>query len=180
MNCPKCKTNKLSHAVQVGGLIIPQCSHCRGLWFDKDELRKAKDEKIKNADWFDIDLWREKTKFHGKEGKRLCPRCRLFLWELNYGDSNIRIDVCKKCEGIWLDRGEFEKILRFVRDKSDYEVLYHYLNNLIEQGKEVFAGPEGSRSELVDFLMLLRLFQYKFATQHPMLMEVLENLPLGK
>jgi Zn-finger nucleic acid-binding protein len=177
MDCPKCKTNQLSDAVKISDLIIPQCSRCHGLWFGKDELRKAKDEKIEDANWFDIDLWREKTKFHGKEGKKSCPQCGLFLWELSYGDSGIRIDVCKKCEGIWLDRGEFEKILKFVKDKSDHEILYSYLHNLIEEGKEIFVGPESFRSEFADFLMLLKLFKYKFAAQHQTLSKILENIP---
>ncbi len=36
----------------------------------------------------------------------LCPRCRIPL-ELRRKDE-IEIDVCPSCNGLWLDRGEFE------------------------------------------------------------------------
>ena len=35
-----------------------------------------------------------------------CPKCGLGLEEINY--SNIMIDRCAECKGIWLDSGELE------------------------------------------------------------------------
>jgi len=35
-----------------------------------------------------------------------CPKCGLLLEEIVF--SNTRIDKCFGCEGIWLDKGEFE------------------------------------------------------------------------
>jgi uncharacterized protein len=39
-----------------------------------------------------------------------CPKCGQVLKEVEaYG---IRIDLCPRCEGLWLDRGELDQILR--------------------------------------------------------------------
>ena len=81
------------------------------------------------------------------------------------------------CNGVWLDRGEFKQIINYLKNKSDYEILHHYTKNLIVQLWEVFSGPEGLRSELGDFLMLIKLFNYKFVTQHHFLNDMIENLP---
>lgn len=39
----------------------------------------------------------------------LCPHCKV---ELKIADrSGIEIDYCPQCRGVWLDRGELDKIL---------------------------------------------------------------------
>ena len=44
----------------------------------------------------------------------VCPRDGATLVEVN--KSGVMIDVCPECKGIWLDRGELEKILQITRD----------------------------------------------------------------
>jgi uncharacterized protein len=43
-----------------------------------------------------------------------CPNCQSRLVEVDR--SEILIDACPECRGIWLDRGELDKIL--VRERS--------------------------------------------------------------
>ena len=38
-----------------------------------------------------------------------CPACGGQLVELER--SGVRVDACRNCRGVWLDRGELEKIL---------------------------------------------------------------------
>ena len=38
-----------------------------------------------------------------------CPSCAGELVELDR--SGVRIDACRNCRGVWLDRGELERIL---------------------------------------------------------------------
>ena len=42
------------------------------------------------------------------EGGVACPKCDGMLVETDY--ENIRIDVCSKCTGVWLDAGELGQI----------------------------------------------------------------------
>ena len=49
-----------------------------------------------------------------------CPVCQGHMREHN--KDGILIDSCTQCKGIWLDRGELEKLLAFARqDEPAYE-----------------------------------------------------------
>src|SRR5690349_12598227 len=37
-----------------------------------------------------------------------CPKCGSALEEIAFGD--VRVDKCFGCEGLWLDKGELEKL----------------------------------------------------------------------
>lgn len=39
----------------------------------------------------------------------LCPTCRVDL--VMSGRQGIEIDYCPRCRGVWLDRGELDKII---------------------------------------------------------------------
>lgn len=43
----------------------------------------------------------------------VCPNCQSGMQEINRNE--VRIDVCSGCRGVWLDRGELEKLLSGVR-----------------------------------------------------------------
>lgn len=190
MHCPLCKI-KLEKVV-LSGVEVDYCPKCLGTFFEEEELRWAKDEKDRNLRWLDIDLWKDQEKFKIAPLQKLCPWCRLPLYETNYGDSpvrqaqgdaerieasDIKVDVCNICHGIWLDRGEFKKIIQYLKKKADQEILSHYLKNLREEFWEIFAGPETLKEEIDDFLTILKLLNYKFAVQHPNITKIISNLP---
>lgn len=39
-----------------------------------------------------------------------CPRCNILMRQITRHD--ITIDVCKKCEGLWLDKGEIDELIK--------------------------------------------------------------------
>ncbi|TSC95085.1 MAG: hypothetical protein CEN87_97 [Parcubacteria group bacterium Licking1014_1] len=174
MNCPN--DNEKLEKVLFHNVEVDYCPECLGIWFDNDELRLAKDEKDKQLNWLDIDLWRDKAKFKISSSFKSCPACRVSLCQINYDSSKTKVDFCKSCSGIWLDRGEFKQIIAYLKTKADYEILRHYTKNLISELWEVFAGPERFREELSDFLTLLKLFNYKFIVQHPLLANLINNM----
>ena len=151
------------------------CPDCLGVFFDKDELAYAKDDKDGQLNWIDFDVWRDKARFAISPKTRRCPVCRISFVEVAYDNSSVKIDFCKHCQGIWLDRGEFKQIIVYLKKKFDYEILHRYAKNLVLQLWEVFAGPQKLREELEDFLMVIKLFNYKFVVQHPTLNSLIEN-----
>ena len=176
MLCPICKKVKLEQTI-LSGVEVDYCPKCLGLWFEEEELRWAKDNKDRNLRWLDIDLWKDDEKFKISPGQKLCPSDRLPLYEIEYGDSNIKVDLCNICKGVWLDRGEFKKIIQYLKDRADNEVLNHYLKNLREELWEVFQGPEDLKDEVGDFLAILKLFVYKFNTQHSAIAKIISMVP---
>ncbi|MCX6789636.1 MAG: zf-TFIIB domain-containing protein, partial [Candidatus Gribaldobacteria bacterium] len=111
------------------------------------------------------------------KGQKACPKDGVPLYEVRYGDSDIKIDVCEQCRGVWLDRGEFKKIVAYLKDKGNNEMLNNYLANLVEQGVEVFTGPGTLKEELADFISVLKFFNYKLPIQHPYFSELIKSLP---
>lgn len=175
MDCPN--DNEQLQKALFHHVEVDYCPDCLGIWFDKDELRNAKDDKDKQLNWIDFDLWRDKGKFQVSRGDKHCPVCRVGLQEVKYDGSKTKVDFCKMCGGVWLDRGEFKQIMNYLKRKSDYQILHNYSRNLVKQLWEVFSGPETFRSELEDFLTLLKLFNYKFVVQYPFLNSLIENAP---
>jgi len=175
MKCPLCKKS-LKKAL-LAGVEIDFCPVCLGLWFEEDELRQAKDQKDRNLRWLDIDLWLDEEKFKISPGQKLCPHCRLPLYETCYGDSRIKVDLCNVCHGVWLDRGEFKKIIVYLRRRADVEVLDNYLANLREEFGEILEGPETFKEELDDFLTILKMLSYKLLVQYPKISSIISSLP---
>jgi Zn-finger nucleic acid-binding protein len=49
-----------------------------------------------------------------------CPRCDTSILDERDRDG-VTVDVCRECRGIWLDRGELEKIIaRTTRELDEY------------------------------------------------------------
>jgi len=50
----------------------------------------------------------------------MCPNCNESMQEVRRND--VQIDMCPKCRGVWLDRGELEKLLHAAREvDQEYE-----------------------------------------------------------
>ena len=50
-----------------------------------------------------------------------CPRCDVEVLEERERDG-VTVDVCPKCRGVWLDRGELEKIIaRAAREPDPWD-----------------------------------------------------------
>jgi len=171
MECPVCKKS-LDKAIMLN-IEVDFCPSCLGMWFDKDELRQAKDKRDPALNWLDIDLWQDIKKFDISKGSKLCPACRMPLYEVEYDKSKTKVDLCNLCYGVWLERGEFKRIIDYLKEKSDYEVMYNFSRSLTQEFGELFVGPESFRSELLDFFTLLKLLSYKFSGKHPFIVETI-------
>ncbi|MDP2854278.1 MAG: zf-TFIIB domain-containing protein [Smithellaceae bacterium] len=84
--------------------------HARMEYEKKKKLDEEKNKNLKAAD-------REKLK---QLHYMMCPKCGMHLIEIDY--RNIKIDKCSECEGIWLDAGELEPIIKM--EKSGLDKLF--------------------------------------------------------
>ena len=50
-----------------------------------------------------------------------CPRCGMALAERTR--VGVAVDVCDGCRGVWLDRGELEKVLAALREEEQERTL---------------------------------------------------------
>ncbi len=174
MICPDCQSALLQ--VDFHGVKIDECPQCRGRWFDRDELRKAKDRTDEDLRWLDFDP------FAGDQGDPaaakgpLCPRDSIQMGSIAYEASGVRVDKCSKCHGVWLNHDEFEKIVRHLGTEVDSETAEEYRHEAGHQLAQVFTGPEGPLSEMRDFFAVLHLLRQRLGVEHHDLQGIIDHL----
>jgi Zn-finger nucleic acid-binding protein len=177
MECPKC--HKPLETVAIGGVRVQSCAHCGGTWYDKDQLRVLKDKESKgDYCWIDFDLWKDIGKFRARRQQRYsCPRDGLPMTTVHYGDTSIAADICCECRGIWLDKGEYEEIIRYLEKVVDSSSVGDYVNDLREEAVQLLEAHEGPLSAIKDLAKILYLLELRFVVEHPGLASAAASLP---
>lgn len=160
MICPKCE-NELTK-VKLENVEVDECKKCGGIWFDEDELLQAKDNKDDDLRWMDFEIWKNTDKFEFNEDSSFCPKCSKAMFEIKYENTDVTIDSCPECKGIWLDKGEFQHIIQSLTKELLNKNSGEYFKAVLDEAKEIFTGKEGFISEWKDFkaaarFMLLRI-----------------------
>jgi Zn-finger nucleic acid-binding protein len=82
----------------------------------EDRGKALEDEYFYHQEQELIEKMKAKLAAENKEASALkCPKCDGNLVESNY--ENIKIDVCNKCHGVWLDAGEMAQV--FHKEKGE-------------------------------------------------------------
>jgi len=175
MRCPKCDENL--EEIKINGVKVDRCGNCGGLWFDRDELRIVRDHRDENLSWLEFDLWKDKNKL-AVSGKSIdCPRDGKPLFKIKYGKTNVLVDVCLDCRGVWLDKDELDKIISALKAKISSETIPEYLNDLSGEVRELVVRPNQAEVELKHIMILMKLLEYRFVAQHPKILEIASVLP---
>jgi len=76
---------------------------------------------------------------------------------------------------VWLDKGEYARIIKFLDDAVDAESVGDYLRDLRDEFGEIVRGhPLAGLKGIEKVLYLLEL---RFFVQHPQLMSGVQSLP---
>lgn len=166
MKCSRCGSDL--RLTRIRSIKVHRCPQCSGTWCGASELRLLKDrENHGDYRWIDFDLWREKEKFlAGKQERLPCPNDGQSMISVRYGASPVRVDICTKCKGVWLDGGEYEKILEYLETVVDTETVAGYLSDVKDEFVEILTGKESVASGLADLGKVLYLLQLRFMVQH--------------
>lgn len=174
MLCPRCRTELATRSTD--GIEIDECPGCQGIWFDADELRRVKDEKDKDLNWMDFELWKHAEQFRVQARPVTCPSCSSELVTIDYHETGVEIDHCTHCRGVWLDGGELERIIESLSRELVSKDVKGYLKASLEEAKELFTGSEGFLSEWRDLSTVLRMLQYRLLSNNPKLGSALAEI----
>lgn len=178
MTCPNCQ--KELQPVDLKGIIIQECPDCRGKWLKRDQLRLAKDRQDDHLRWLDFDPFgKDVEKLSVSSAGKTCPECDRTMSSLAYRQSEIVIDKCPHCEGVWLDHGELARIIKYLEGILKSETAKEYLKDSFKQFIEIFKGKEGVISEAKDFLAVFYLLRLRTAVDHPKLAQASEYIYRG-
>ena len=106
MKCPKCETTSLE-AREFKGIEVDCCPQCRGIWFDQDELPHFLG--LTRSELRSLQSGKLDEQLNRKQGR--CPRDESQLLRVySPRNTDVVIDSCVTCNGIWLDDGELKKL----------------------------------------------------------------------
>lgn len=161
-----------------GSVVVEKCPICQGLWFEKGELRQAEESEGLDEIWKDFELWTDHDAFETKWSSRKCPVCSKKMAVITYGHTAVKIDYCLEDHGLWLDQGEFERIIDALHKEMLTKSLPEYISVSLDEAKEIITGDKGVIQEWKDFSTVFRLLEYRILVDNPKLMDVL--IALGK
>ena len=131
VRCPICRSDTLKECqVKNSAVKIDICTQCKGIWFDSAELEKIEPTAAKEL----------APPMNAPPGSKVCPRCAQPLVQSQYPQTFVKVDMCRRCNGLWLEAGELTEI-RAVR------------KGLAQGGKlEEYAPVPGVKGALLRFI----------------------------
>ncbi|MBU1537178.1 zf-TFIIB domain-containing protein [Myxococcota bacterium] len=124
MRCPH-DGSTMGKRIYEADIEIDQCPDCMGIFLDTDELQEIQSTVEKNYD-------AKKLKRPDKaaaafevqrqlESKPIqCPNCEETMSKKEHGfTSQIVVDICPFCRGLWLDAGELEALEIFFEKQRE-------------------------------------------------------------
>ena len=155
LKCPRCREDM--EVLRLGATVTRACAACGGLWLDPESLQKL------------CDAREERTSIDGTLSARVpttvvspdvvkyipCPSCGKLMNRSNFAHSSgVVIDVCKH-HGVWLDRGELQRVIAFVESGGLALAREHQKEQLAEEQRRLLAlksfGPGGMMGEAAGY-----------------------------
>ena len=106
LKCPVCPDTLLVKHDE-NGTTVDYCENCGGLWLEEGELNK-----ITRPHDGDIEFSIHEHAGEGEPTEKICPVCSdKPLVTKNFIEySDIKIESCDTCGGVWLDKGELDAV----------------------------------------------------------------------
>jgi Zn-finger nucleic acid-binding protein len=102
-DCPKdwVPLRRERRDVMLSDVEVDACPKCEGIFLDRKEIKALTGSS---------DLHKLLTKYLGldSDSQLICPNCGGLMDAEDAGD--VRVDVCIKCHGVWLDAGELKRL----------------------------------------------------------------------
>ena len=127
MKCPNCGSHLAERKIR--SFPVHCCMGCDGVWASREVFVylgnilswDLQPPKGRMATLFrPIKVGRATPSRHA----RICPQCAVSMKQFNYAyDSNIFLDRCPDCGGIWADAGEMLQVARHLKPDLDREII---------------------------------------------------------
>lgn len=133
MKCPVCSVELSPYS--YGCQTIDICPQCGGIWFDSTELSAVAKDMIQKDVVQDQEaaaaFQSGSEPANGEELKKFCPRCGILTEVFNYCyDSNVFLNKCPSCHGLWADREELERVAQHLKGNP---VVNKYVGSLASE-----------------------------------------------
>ncbi|MFC1679552.1 zf-TFIIB domain-containing protein [Elusimicrobiota bacterium] len=146
--CPHCNI-ELSHRTYEG-VNVDECGGCGGMWCDTGELDvivERREKQFSSDHKASAEAPSAPAAHEAEHPRVLCPICKDLMKRRTFAhDTDIVIDKC--AHGIWLDKGEIERVQAYIEGSEDLkETDRKAWGGVLEQTK---ASLDASRSRAVE------------------------------
>lgn len=128
-------------ALRLGGVTAHECAQCGGLWIDPESLQRLASAREESAAVVSALAARVPVNTMPPDVVRYvpCPRCDKLMNRSNFArSSGVILDVCK-AHGVWLDRGELQRVIGFVESGGLTVAREREREELIEEQRRLAA-----------------------------------------
>lgn len=139
LRCPRCREEM--QALRLGSITAHECAQCGGLWLDPDSLQALANAREESAGVVSALAARVPLTAALPDTVRYipCPRCEKLMNRSNFArSSGVILDVCKS-HGVWLDRGELQRVLGFIESGGLTVAREREREALIEEQRRLAA-----------------------------------------
>ena len=139
LKCPRCREDL--EALRLGSTTARVCAQCGGLWLDPESLQALANAREERAGVVSVLTARVPLNAATQDVVRYipCPRCDKLMNRSNFArSSGVILDVCK-AHGVWLDRGELQRVLGFVESGGLTIARAREREELIEEQRRLTA-----------------------------------------
>lgn len=139
LKCPRCREDM--QALQLGSTFAHECAQCGGLWLDPGSLQKLANAREETAGVVSVLAARVPLSTASPDVVRYipCPCCDKLMNRSNFArSSGVILDVCKE-HGVWLDRGELQRVLGFIESGGLAVARERERQELIEEQRRLTA-----------------------------------------
>ncbi len=153
LECPVCSGEKLD-LYKAHGVEFESCPRCQGMFLDHRELTSLRD-RMDRDNWIKLRLIdREDESVSGDSASpsgRLCPHCAdVTMTATRYGQTDVMVDCCPRCRGIWLDGREMQEIVRQLKEKLAAMPVDELKAKLRQELQEVFTRRDVTWDEILN------------------------------
>lgn len=145
LGCPRCRV--AMQGLKLGSTTVRECSTCGGLWLSPETLQALSDGREERAGVVSTLAGRMPTADVPPDIIRYvpCPQCEKLMNRKNFAQSSgVVLDVCSR-HGVWLDRGELERVLGFVSGGGLARSRARERERLVEERRRLAALQSATR-----------------------------------
>lgn len=177
MSCPRCKTELARRSLD--GVVTEHCPTCHGTWITRRAFREAAERADDESGWLSFELWRDAEDFRGEPSDLACPACGEPMARLAYGDEDVQVDVCARCQGVWLDPEELERTVAALRTELSRLRASELVELAFDEAAEIAREGGSLAREWRHLARVARLVELRVLTDHPRLRRLLMSVQGG-
>ncbi len=163
MRCPECQAELSEERYE--GMRIFACRSCGGEFVGAEELMRIIETREERFDPQLLEELADREPVYGVpsdsvDRQVICPACENPMGVVNYaGDSEVLVDKCGACGGVWLDHEELEKVQILMEKWQDAApAKIQEIAGELEEARRLAAQQtqrafEGSRFSFVNALI---------------------------